>query len=333
MPVKKSLVKETVTLLRNRGAKSLEIARQSIRQEEIKHKLLAEAMRYFATEAFPDVMHPGLLTIYCEAVGGKPDETIQVGAAMTLLVAAADIHDDLVDGSEIKNGKPTVLGKYGKDIAVLTGDAFLIKGLYLLYEAIAEFPSGKKNALLRLVKQAFFDLSSAEAEEAAFRGNVDISGRDYFELIKRKIAVAEATAKIGAILGNGTINQVRALGEIGYTLGLLNTLRDEFIDVFEADELSNRFKNEILPLPVLYVFQDPEKKKQIIQLLKELKLTKAKTERIVDIVMEAKETEELRNEMRFLMRKGLRSASKLRCAQKQLMLMLNSATEDLSFEP
>jgi geranylgeranyl pyrophosphate synthase len=107
MPPKKSLVKQTVALLRRRGQKSLKIARQSIQQEQIRHKPLADALRYFAESSFPDVMHPGLLSVYCEAVGGNPDETIQVGAAMTLLVAAADIHDDLVDESTVKNGKPT----------------------------------------------------------------------------------------------------------------------------------------------------------------------------------------------------------------------------------
>jgi geranylgeranyl pyrophosphate synthase len=185
--------------------------------------------------------------------------------------------------------------------------------LYLFHEAIARLPSDKRNALLKLVKQAFFDLSSAEAEEATFRGNVDLLGRDYFELMKRKTAVSEATAKIGVILGNGTAKEVQTLGELGYILGLLNTL----------------FAKEILPLPVLNVFQDPETKAQIVQLLKKGKLTKKKTERIVGIVMEAKENEELKKEMHFLIKKGLRSVSRLKGAPPMLRLLLDSAVEDL----
>ncbi len=322
-------MKQTVALLRKRGKKSIEIARQSIQQEQIRHKPLEDAMRYFADEAFPQVMHPGLLSIYCEAVGGKPDETVQVGAAMVLLVAAADIHDDLVDESAFKNEKLTVLGKYGKDIAVLAGDAFLIKGIYLLDEATAKLPRGKRNAILKLIKQAFFDLSSAEAEEATLRGNINLPGHKYLDLIKQKTAVSEATARIGAILGDGTADRVQMLGEIGQTIGLLSTMRDEFIDMFEPNELFNRFTNEILPLPILNVFKDTEKKDQIIKLLRKGKLTKKRTERIVDIVMEAKETDELKKEMQFLIREGIRNCSTLTNVEETLRLLLESSAENL----
>jgi geranylgeranyl pyrophosphate synthase len=248
---------------------------------------------------------------------------------MTLLVAAADIHDDIVDGSMAKNGKPTVLGKFGKDVAVLAGDAFLMKGLYLLHEVTINLDIAQRNAMLKLIKQAFFDLSSAEADEATIRGNIDLSVGEYYNLLKRKTAVSEATAKIGAILGNGTEKEVQTFGEIGVIVGLLSTMRDEFIDVYEPDELMNRFVNEILPLPVLNVFQDPKKKAQLVQLLKEGKLTEKKAEKILNIVMEAKETDKLKNEIQLLIDNGLRSTSQLRGAEKPLQLLLESTVEDL----
>lgn len=329
MTTREKLVERTLTLLRERGKNALEVAKQSILQERIEYKPLQEALRYFMDEFFKDVMHPGLLSIYCEAVGGDPDETTQVGAAMVLLVGAADLHDDIIDQSTTKNGKPTVFGKFGRDVTVLAGDALLIKGVFLLFEATAILPENNKRAILRLITQAFFDLSSAEAEEASLRGKNDLSGREYLEILKRKTAVSEATARIGAILGEGTPSEVGTIGEIGHILGLLNTMRDEFIDVFEPDELSNRAAREILPLPVLNIFQDPKKKDEIFKLLKRRKITRQKTERILDIVMEATETKELKNQMQSLIRKGIYQLSCLRGAKKTLALLLESAVEDL----
>jgi len=329
MSDKKSLVKQTVALLRKRGKKSLEIARHSIEQDEIKHQPLRDALRYFADEMFPHIGHPGLLSVYCEAVGGDPDKTTQIGAAMVMLVSAADIHDDLIDESKVKNGKRTLFGKYGKDLAVLAGDAFLMKGMYLLEDAMLKFSIDKRNRVLGLIKQAFFDLSSAEAEEVAQRGNIDLSGPLFFELIKGKSAVSEATGRIGAVLADGTERDVQNLGEIGYIVGLLGTMRDEFIDVFEPHELNNRFVGEILPLPVLYVFQDSAKKNRILELLKEGMLTKKKTEEIVRIVMEAKEIEILKAEMFLLIEQGLASLTTLSGAKEPLRLLLESTTEDL----
>ena len=322
-------MEQVSAILRQRGQSALETSKRAILKERINHQPLQEALYYFIDEVWPKILHPGLLSIYCEAVGGDPKETMQVGAAMVLLVGAADLHDDIIDQSKVKNFKPTVFGKFGKDIAILAGDALLIEGMYLLHSALEGFPKNKRTEILELVKQAFFDLSSAEADEAVFRGSIDLPGEQYLEIIKKKVAVAEATAKIGAILGDGTVEQVETLADYGRTLGLLLTIRDEFIDVFESDELVNRARNEILPLPVLYAFQDPTKKDVILQLLKGRKLTSEKTDKIVDIVTDANETQELKREMKRLVQRGLRNASSLEVCGKMLELLLESTVEDL----
>ena len=63
------------------------------------------------------------------------NETVKFGAAVVLLAGAADIHDDIMDKSPKKELKLTVFGKFGQDIAILSGDALLLKGIYLLREA------------------------------------------------------------------------------------------------------------------------------------------------------------------------------------------------------
>src|SRR3972149_1980458 len=116
MATKEKLTERTVALLRERGQKAIAVSRQSILQEKIQYKPLRDALCYFIDEVFCDVFQPGLLSLYCEAVGGDPNETTQTGAAMVLLVGAADLHDDIIDQSTTKNSKPTVFGKFGQDI-------------------------------------------------------------------------------------------------------------------------------------------------------------------------------------------------------------------------
>ena len=96
---------------------------------------------------------------------------------LALLTGAADIHDDIIDESETKETKLTVYGKYGKDIAIIAADILWIKGMLMLNEACERFPSEKKQAILKLAKQAFFDIGSAEAKEASLRGNIDLEAR------------------------------------------------------------------------------------------------------------------------------------------------------------
>ena len=328
MPTK-TLAEQTVDLIREHGKAALEHAKVSMQKEKVAYKPLQEALYYFVDEFFKDISQPGLLSLYCEAIGGDPRETTKVGGAMVLLVSAADLHDDIIDNSKTKGGRLTVLGKFGKELAILAGDAFLVKGLFLLHEVTEDLPEQKRAAVLNLIKQAFFDLSSTEAEEAHCCKKNNLTGQQYLEILKRKTAVSEATARIGAILGNGTTQEIETLGDIGITMSLVNTIRDEFIDIFEAEELRTRTARGVLPLPLLFAFQDPKKEEAITRLLKDGRITKELTEEIVNIVMAAEETENLRNLMRSQIRDCVGQLVSLESGTEALKLVLESALEDL----
>lgn len=327
MATEEKLMLRVIAVLRERGRKAIELAKQYVLQEEIEFKPLQEALRYFMEE-WQDVLHPALLSLACEAVGGEPDATTEVGAAIVLLAGGADVHDDIIDQSTIKDIQLTVYGKFGKDIAILTGDALLFKGVYLLHRACESLPKNKKQMILEIIKHAFFEISSAEAKEASFRGRLDLSGQEYLDIIKKKVAAGEASTRIGAIVGNGTEKEVEILGHYGRTYGMLMTIKDEFVDVFEPDELTNRTERECLPLPILLTFQDSSKKTIILQLLKE-QLTEDKIDTILDLTIDSKETRDFKKEMKCLIKKENQQLCHIKNCQEILELLLWSTIEDL----
>ncbi len=322
------LMKQVKIILKKRGKKTLKLAQNEVLEDKMTFEPLRHALVYFLNEVWFDFLHPSLLSFASEAVGGKPGETDQVGAAIVLLAGGADIHDDIIDQSTTKNGQLTVFGKFGKDIAILAGDVLLFKGLCLLHEAIRQFPDLKRKRILESIKQAFLGISCAEAKEASYRGKIDLPGKEYFEIIKTKVAVAQATTKIGAILGNGTSEEVEVLSEYGRIFGILSTIRDEYIDVFETEELKNRVEKECLPLPILLTFQDPEKKEAILELIKQPS-TEGTTEKILDIVMDSLETHKLTEEAKNLVEKELLQIAKTRRCQTELRLLLKASIEDI----
>lgn len=327
MTPKKKLMEQAIAILQEKGQKAVELAKQAVMQERIQYKPLREALHYFI-EDWNDVLHPALVSLACEAVGGNPDATTQIGAAMVLLAGGADIHDDIIDQSEIKGSKQTVYGKFGKEISILVGDALLLKGTYLLHEACEPLPKRKKKAILDVIRQAFFEISSAEAEEAGLRGRIDISGREYLSIIRHKVAAGEAATRIGAIISNGKPNEIEILGHYGRTYGILMTIRDEFVDVFEPDELKNRVEKECLPLPILLAFQDSSKKALILQLLKE-EITEDKVEKILDLIMNSKETLKLKKEMERLVKIESQEVTSLKNCRETFNLLLCTTIEDL----
>ena len=293
-------------IFEERGRESYEVAREVVLKEELSYKPLREALKYFMENVWYDFEHPALLSLACESVGGRPESTTLLGACLVLLAGAMDIHDDIIDQSRTKNSKLTVFGKFGKDLALLVGDALLVKGYTLLNEACEKLPRKKAKSIPKAMKKALFEVGNAEAEETSLKGNWNVDPEVYFDIIKRKSALAEVAVRIGAMIGNGNSKEITALSRYGRILGILANLRNEFVDIYEVRELKNRIKNECLPIPILYAFRNPEIKNKVTFLFKE-RLKSEETMEIVHIVMSAKEVLKLKHKMKSLAEVGVNS--------------------------
>lgn len=326
----KKLIVQVNRLLVERSKKALEIAKKEILQEKRESKEINDAFRYYA-KAWNDVVHPGLISIACEAVGGKADDTTSIQVALLLLTAGFDVHDDIIDESKTKYGKPTVFAKFGKSITLLVGDAFLMKALVLLHKLEKQFSTEKMDTIWNTINSLFFELGDAEALEAFLKGKIDVSPEECFRILKMKASTFEAHMRIGAIIGGGEQDVVDLLGDYGRTLGILVSIREDFIDVFEAEELQNRFRNECLPLPILHAFKNPQTKKTIMNYLSQQKITDKDAEKIVDIVFEEENVELLRNEVKRLAQEACSSTSKIpnKNVAYQMTILIKGIIEDL----
>jgi geranylgeranyl pyrophosphate synthase len=328
MSNKEELMPKVNDLLRQLGTPALHLAQKIVAQQEPEFAPLKKALTYFMEEIWIDILHPTLLSLASEAVGGNPQDTTHLGAALVLLAGGADIHDDIIDQSETKEGKPTVFGKFGRDLAILAGDALLFEGLFLLHEAVEVLPKEEARKILETIKMAFWGISGAEAKEASYRGLIDLSGPEYYGLIQKKVAVAKATTKIGAIIGGGSSKEIEKLTEFGQVFGILNTVRDEYIDVFEADELKNRNEKECLPLPILFAFKDPQRKDRLLHLLKQ-PLDEKNMEEILDLTMDSQETLKLTKTLKDLVAHEIQQLASEKKSREKLQLLLNATVENL----
>ncbi len=318
-------VEQAQALLFEKGQRGLDRAREVVAKELIPDAALNEAVAFFMN-SWKDVLHPAWLALSCESVGGKPEVTVDVAAAIVLLAGGADLHDDIIDQSPQKDAKQTVYHKFGKELTLLAGDALIVIGLYQLHEACKKFPLQQRQLILDMTKQAFFGISSAQAKENRLKRRTDCA-QEYLEMIKIKAAVSEATMRIGGVIGGATSVQIDALGCYGRNIGILFTLRDEFIDMYELDELKNRWENECLPLPILLNLKNPKIAEKIKRLSNNLSVEQVET--IANLVIDSKETTVLKKEMRLMVREAktqLRNA----CIENDCFeILLKSMMEDI----
>jgi len=316
--------------LKRRSRKALELAKKAILAEKTESKEVQEALEHY-TLYWNDFTHPGLFSIACEAVGTDPDSVLPVQAAMTMVAAAFDIHDDIIDKSKAKHGVPTVFGKFGKDVALLLGDAFLIEGLMLFDESLAELPRAKMKEALRTLKVALFELGNAHALELDMKYGGEVLPDAYMRVLEMKASSIEGDMRIGALVGGGTRSEIDSLTRFGRILGILATLREEFIDVFEVEEMDHRIRSECLPLPILYAMKDEKSGIKIQKLVSKERITRKDIDELVDCIFRAKSVMELKKKMQNLVTDSFQLVSGVRneASKKLLRKLTQNALEDL----
>ncbi len=319
---------DALNLLERKSRRALEKAKKQILSEKIESKKAREALEYYV-ENWNDTTHPGILALACEAVGGNIKQAEKMQIVMLYLSASMDLHDDILDHTKVKNGKPTVFGKYGKDVALLLGDAMMVKGFTLLHDYKNEIAPNAFKAIINTIKTDFFELGNAHLLEITLKGKVDISPKLFFSILEKKATSIEVHVKIGAIIGGGSSDEIKVLTTYGKILGTLIGLREEFIDIFEPEELKNRMKNEILPVPILYAFKNQETKSKILNILSKPNITEEETSEIVGYIFQDKNVEQLRKYARNLADTALNSISNLKRSKKNLTLLIKGALEDL----
>ena len=211
--------------------------------------ILGEVIGYWK-----DSSRPALASFCCEAVGGKPEIADDAGAIFLLAAVATGIHDDIIDKSLKNHLRWTIFGRHGTEKALLAGDLLLVKAWSSLKGLIRNFDKPVKVADI----MDAYGLLSVQICEAEFlemscrkRLDVDLSVRE--KILWNINADYEACAKTGAILGEGSDEEILALSGVGRRLGFLLGLKDEVEDCLNLQgNLSQRLLFESVPLPVVY---------------------------------------------------------------------------------
>jgi geranylgeranyl pyrophosphate synthase len=160
----KKIGKIIVADLKKRSKKGRELAKQILLAEKMEYPKLREALEHYLAN-WDEFTHPGLFSIACEAVGGDPNGVLPTQAAIAMMAAAFDLHDDIIDKSEVKHERPTVYGKFGAEMALLLGNAFLIEGFKLFADSTVVFSKEKQKSVLETLKKLLFEVGNAHALE------------------------------------------------------------------------------------------------------------------------------------------------------------------------
>jgi octaprenyl-diphosphate synthase len=203
------------------------------RLEVFENRLLLELKKYNNHRIYEPLLfalsngkriRPLLLLLSFESVGGKSADPIPLAGAIELLHTESLIHDDVIDSSKIRRGKPSFSMRYGPEIAMLSSDFLLASVL----EIISKYK--KTTILTKELSKVSIRMCEGELEEMEIKPN-EISWEAYIRIIENKTAsLFEASTKLGAMLGKGTEEEVKALSKYGMLFGVAYQLIDDIAD-------------------------------------------------------------------------------------------------------
>ncbi|GAB6137089.1 polyprenyl synthetase family protein [Halanaerobaculum tunisiense] len=189
-----------------------------------------------------------------------------VASAIEILHMATLVHDDIIDEASLRRGETTIQLRYGKDIAVFTGDYLFSLTFNILSTAdLVQYIS----PVSKLIKQ----MCQGEIQQYQDRYQVTISYKDYLQRIKYKTALLfETSCLLGANLGGLNERVSKRLGQYGRYLGMAFQLTDDVLDFIKpTSELgkpnNNDFTQGIYTLPILYVIQETDYQAKLEELL------------------------------------------------------------------
>lgn len=266
--------------------------------------LIQEVLNYVKLSS-GKMMRPILVLLISKLYGKVNEATMHAALSLELLHTASLIHDDVVDESRERRGKPSVNEVYNNKASVLVGDFLL--GLSLHHAAASQHLE-----LVDIVAQLGKDLSEGEIIQLENTRNDRFSEQTYYDVIRKKTAALfRASAMAGAIGADAGAEHIKKAAEFGELLGISFQIRDDIFDYFNGEKIGKPTGNDMaegkLTLPALYVlnhFED-ETYKEIALKIKRRTATQQDIDRFVEYVKANRGIEYAEDEMRAYRDKAL----------------------------
>ncbi|MEI6847039.1 MAG: polyprenyl synthetase family protein [Chlorobiaceae bacterium] len=232
-------------------ADEVEIFQQKYKQVLHAQNTLVDKVTRYVLKQQGKQIRPSLVLLSAQLCGGINDSSYRAAIMVELLHSATLIHDDVVDGAEMRRGLASINALWKNKISVLIGDYLLSRGLLYSLEY-------KDYGFLHMVSEAVRRMSEGEILQIQKTRSLDISEKDYMSVISDKTASLIASAcAMGAMSATTNDASIAGMKNYGEYLGLAFQIRDDLLD-YTGDskktgkEMGIDIKDKKITLPLIY---------------------------------------------------------------------------------
>lgn len=191
------------------------------------------------------------------SLGAVQEDLLKVCAIVELIHIATLVHDDIMDGAELRRNRLTAGAKWGHEISVLLGDCLFAHALVLA----ASFPTPY---VCRRVAEATNIACSGEILQTQHRFDLKLRETDYLRMLEMKTgALFAVSCELGAHLHGATPAQLKSFYEFGRILGIAYQIYDDCLDIAGTEKaigksLGTDLQKGKMTLPVILLLQQAQ---------------------------------------------------------------------------
>ena len=214
------------------------------------------------------LLRPKLLLLSAQAAGGVRDEHLTLAAVVEMVHMATLVHDDVLDEADVRRRNVTINRMSGNEAAVMLGD-FLISHAYHLCSSIGSTEAARRVAAVTNT------VCEGELMQIHHRCNLDLSEREYFDIIERKTAsLTSLCCELGGRWAKADDATVEALSNFGRDIGIAFQIVDDLLDLTGSQDETGKSVGRdtemgklTLPLIRFRASADAERRAQLDKIL------------------------------------------------------------------
>jgi octaprenyl-diphosphate synthase len=196
--------------------------------------LVGQVSRYIVA-AGGKRLRPALLLLMCGALGCGHEQRLNLAAVVEFIHTATLLHDDVVDESTLRRGRPTANEAFGNPASVLVGD-------FLYSRAFQMMVLAQNMRVMQVLSEATNVIAEGEVQQLMNMHDASLTQAQYLHVIRSKTAkLFEASARLAAILAGSDAATEACCAEYGQALGTAFQVIDDLLDY--AGEVAEMGKN------------------------------------------------------------------------------------------
>lgn len=208
-----------------------------------------------------------VFVLLCAKFGHYDIEKLKnVAVPFELIHMASLVHDDVIDNSDLRRGRPTVKSQWNNRVAMYTGDFIFARAL--------EYITNIENPVAhQILAKTMVELVNGEVIQIEDKFQLNQSLKDYFRRIKRKTALLiESACELGAVASDTKSKDIIHLKRFGYFVGMSFQIIDDILDFTSTDQALGKPAGSDLiqgniTLPILLLKDDPNVRPYIDKVL------------------------------------------------------------------